>query len=46
MVGAVPPTRDQWVTVVGTFEAGGTDAPRLDASSVTPISTPDDPYET
>ena len=46
VVGAVPPTRDQWVTVVGTFEAGGTDAPRLDASSVTPISTPDDPYET
>jgi len=46
VVGAVPPIKDQWVTVVGAFQAGGTDAPRLRASSVTPVPTPDDPYET
>jgi uncharacterized repeat protein (TIGR03943 family) len=40
-----PPLRDQWLTVTGTFERGGGQAPRLSATSVVEISAPADPYE-
>jgi uncharacterized repeat protein (TIGR03943 family) len=40
-----PPSRDSWVQVVGTFEAGDQTNPRLAATSVTPMARPEDPYE-
>ena len=39
------PDRDTWVEVMGPFEPGGAERPRLAAVSVTPIPEPDDPYE-
>ena len=39
------PSRDQWVTVTGSFAAGDPDVPALVATSVTEIAAPDDPYE-
>jgi uncharacterized repeat protein (TIGR03943 family) len=42
--GAVP-ARDSWVEVEGTFQTGDDKNPKLVATSVTPIATPDDPYE-
>jgi uncharacterized repeat protein (TIGR03943 family) len=39
------PARDTWVEVVGTFQNGDAINPRLVATSVAPIPTPDDPYE-
>jgi uncharacterized repeat protein (TIGR03943 family) len=40
-----PPTRDQWVTVTGTFHGSADGIPILQATSLTPIPTPKDPYE-
>jgi uncharacterized repeat protein (TIGR03943 family) len=40
-----PPRDDQWVTVTGTFQRGGTELPRLAATTVTEIPAPNDPYE-
>ena len=39
------PERDVWVDVIGTFQPGGAERPRLAATSVTPLPEPDDPYE-
>jgi uncharacterized repeat protein (TIGR03943 family) len=42
------PERDAWVEVVATYESdnpGAPDRPRFTASSITPIATPEDPYE-
>jgi uncharacterized repeat protein (TIGR03943 family) len=44
-VSGTPPRSDQWVTVTGTFTYGGTDVPRLAATSVAEIPAPEDPYE-
>lgn len=41
-----PPARDQWVIVTGVLHPGGVDIPELSATTVMPIATPDDPYET
>jgi uncharacterized repeat protein (TIGR03943 family) len=40
-----PPSRDQWVTVTGTFKRGGEELPELAATSVVEIPAPEDPYE-
>jgi uncharacterized repeat protein (TIGR03943 family) len=40
-----PPSRDQWVTVTGTFQRDGGDIPNLIATSVAQIAAPTDPYE-
>jgi uncharacterized repeat protein (TIGR03943 family) len=40
-----PPARDRWVTVTGSFHAGGTELPELAATSILEIAAPDDPYE-
>jgi uncharacterized repeat protein (TIGR03943 family) len=40
-----PPANDRWVTVTGSFQAGGTEIPELAATSVVEIAAPDDPYE-
>jgi uncharacterized repeat protein (TIGR03943 family) len=40
-----PPSRDQWVTVTGTFKPGGEELPELAATSVVEIPAPGDPYE-
>ena len=40
-----PPSRDQWVTVTGTFKPGGGDIPDLNSTSVVQIPAPNDPYE-
>jgi uncharacterized repeat protein (TIGR03943 family) len=39
------PTKDQWVTVTGTFRPGGGDIPKLAATTVAEIPAPEDPYE-
>jgi uncharacterized repeat protein (TIGR03943 family) len=39
-----PPSRDQWVTVSGTFASGG-QPPVLTATSVAEVDAPEDPYE-
>jgi uncharacterized repeat protein (TIGR03943 family) len=39
------PARDQWVTVTGRYHAAGGDIPELTASTVLPITAPEDPYE-
>lgn len=39
------PARDTWVTVTGRFTPGGDPIPRLVADGVTPVPTPDEPYE-
>lgn len=39
------PSRDQWVTVTGTFEPGDEEFPQLTATSVAEIAAPNDPYE-
>jgi uncharacterized membrane protein YcgQ (UPF0703/DUF1980 family) len=39
------PARDSWVEVEGTFTPGDDTNPRLVTTSVSPIPTPDDPYE-
>jgi len=39
------PARDQWVTVIGTYQAAADGAARLQASSLTEIPPPRDPYE-
>lgn len=46
VVGArqVPP-RDQWVTVVGSYQPGDGTLPEVAASNVVPIRPPADPYE-
>jgi uncharacterized repeat protein (TIGR03943 family) len=44
-VEGVPPPRDQWVLVTGTYHRGGTDLPELAATSVVEIRPPEDPYE-
>lgn len=40
-----PPSRDQWVTVTGTFRPTSDDVPELAATSIVEIDPPDDPYE-
>ncbi|HEX6473281.1 MAG TPA: TIGR03943 family protein [Streptosporangiaceae bacterium] len=47
VVGAAgdPPPRDRWVTVTGTFHGSAGDIPELQASSLTEIPAPADPYE-
>lgn len=41
-----PPPRDQWLTITGTFHGTGTnDIPELQATTVTKIPEPTDPYE-
>jgi uncharacterized repeat protein (TIGR03943 family) len=40
-----PPSRDQWVTVTGTYKPGGGDIPDVIATSVVQIPAPNDPYE-
>jgi uncharacterized repeat protein (TIGR03943 family) len=40
-----PPSDDQWVTVTGTFVRAQGETPRLQATSVVQIPTPNDPYE-
>jgi len=40
-----PPTRDQWVTVTGTFHGSADGIPVLLATSLTHIPAPKDPYE-
>lgn len=45
-VEGVQPSRDQWVMVTGVLHPGGVDIPELSATTVTPMATPDDPYET
>jgi uncharacterized repeat protein (TIGR03943 family) len=41
-----PPSRDQWVTVTGTFHGvDDQDVPELSATSVVEIDPPEDPYE-
>jgi uncharacterized repeat protein (TIGR03943 family) len=40
-----PPARDQWVTVIGTFQRSAGDIPELHATSLTEVPTPADPYE-
>jgi uncharacterized repeat protein (TIGR03943 family) len=47
VVGATgdPPPRDRWVTVTGTFHRSAGDIPELQASSLTEIPAPADPYE-
>jgi uncharacterized repeat protein (TIGR03943 family) len=42
--GAAPP-RDQWVTVVGRFQAAQGETPVLEATSIQEIKEPVDPYE-
>jgi uncharacterized repeat protein (TIGR03943 family) len=46
VVGAreVPP-RDQWVTVIGSYQPGDGELPQVAASNVVPIRPPKDPYE-
>jgi uncharacterized repeat protein (TIGR03943 family) len=39
------PARDQWVTVTGRFQPGGSELPALAATTVVQVSAPDDPYE-
>jgi uncharacterized repeat protein (TIGR03943 family) len=39
------PARDSWVQVDGTFQPGDSVNPRLLTTLITPIPTPDDPYE-
>ena len=39
------PARDQWVTVIGTYQPAADGAARLQASSLTEIPPPRDPYE-
>lgn len=39
------PARDQWVTVVGTYQPAADGTARLQASSLTEIPAPRDPYE-
>jgi len=39
------PTRDQWLTVTGTFKPGAGDDPVLSATSIQQIAAPEDPYE-
>lgn len=44
--GGPPPTRDEWLTVVGTFRTLAADGvPEFDAVAVVPVATPLDPYE-
>jgi uncharacterized repeat protein (TIGR03943 family) len=40
-----PPSRDQWVTVTGTYRPGGGDFVQIEATSVVQIPAPNDPYE-
>jgi len=40
-----PPSRDQWVTVTGSYRPGGKDYAEIDATSVVQIPAPEDPYE-
>jgi uncharacterized repeat protein (TIGR03943 family) len=40
-----PPARDRWVTVTGTFHRSADGIPELQASSLTEIAAPADPYE-
>jgi len=40
-----PPARDQWVTVIGTFQRSAGDIPELHATSLTEVPAPADPYE-
>lgn len=44
-VSGVPPPRDRWVTVTGTFVPGGDEIPWISATSIVEIAPPDDPYE-
>jgi uncharacterized repeat protein (TIGR03943 family) len=39
------PARDQWVTVIGTYQPAADGSARLQASSLTEIPPPRDPYE-
>ncbi len=39
------PTRDQWVTVTGTFNRAADHVPELRATSLNEIPAPADPYE-
>jgi uncharacterized repeat protein (TIGR03943 family) len=39
------PTRDQWVTVTGTFGGVDDDVPALSATSIVEIPPPEEPYE-
>jgi uncharacterized repeat protein (TIGR03943 family) len=45
VLGVRSPARDQWVTVIGTFQPGGGDTPQLAATSLVEIRPPEDPYE-
>jgi uncharacterized membrane protein YcgQ (UPF0703/DUF1980 family) len=40
-----PPARDQWVTVIGTYQRSSGDPPQLLVSSLTVTPAPPDPYE-
>jgi uncharacterized repeat protein (TIGR03943 family) len=40
-----PPSRDQWVTVTGTFQRSADEVPELRAASLTEVPDPADPYE-
>jgi len=43
-----PPERDQWVTITGTYRPGSAEGdhfPIVDATSITEIPPPEDPYE-
>ncbi|MEV0403345.1 TIGR03943 family protein [Actinoallomurus sp. NPDC050550] len=40
-----PPARDQWVTVTGTFQRSADGVPELQATSLTEVPAPRDPYE-
>jgi uncharacterized repeat protein (TIGR03943 family) len=42
-----PPARDQWVTITGTYVASNEPeaVPQIEATSVQPITAPEDPYE-
>jgi uncharacterized repeat protein (TIGR03943 family) len=40
-----PPPLDHWVTVTGTFQPGGRELPKLAATSIVEIATPNEPYE-
>jgi uncharacterized repeat protein (TIGR03943 family) len=44
-IAGVPPPRDRWVTVTGTFRPSPGEIPVLAATAVRDIPTPDDPYE-